>query len=166
MHVSVHMTEQWGRSWSPVVSAGEEATQRQIINLTEGEVSAFWPATHESNAFLITLVSNQTYRVHLITAKLTICEQFVAGLGRKTLVVIRMKQNGHTGQTKGSFTQCCVFICSCRRWLWMSKNRVNMFLCLLLSKPLITFQNDSHFFVHFLIPNDFFSEQFPSIWHT
>lgn len=44
------------------------------------------------NSFLTTLVSDQTNKVHLITAKLNICEQFVAGLSRKEIGT-RMEQN-------------------------------------------------------------------------
>ena len=142
---------------------------RQIFRLTECGFSVFCPATHESNALPITLISDQTNRVHPIRAKLTIREQFVTGLGRRTLVVIRMKQNGHTGQTKASSTQYSVSRCSlaalagcsCTRWLWMSKNSVNIFNT---SYPCyfpnlwLLLEHDFHFSVHFLIPNDFFFE--------
>lgn len=78
------MTELWCRFWSPVVSVGEETTQRQIFRLMVWGLCVL--PCNRRNAFLITLVSDQTNRVHPITAKLNIFEQFVAGLCRKNLV--------------------------------------------------------------------------------
>lgn len=45
------------------------------------------------NAFLITLLSDQTNKVHPIAAKQNICKQFVVRLSRKKKIGVRMEQN-------------------------------------------------------------------------